>query len=243
MSLRMMSAFFFSACLTLMAQETTGTAILRHTAEAYRALRSERVEATVVMDAKTYHIETSIIGAIVRPDKFRLEIISSMMGSETISDGHSVWKYVAGFGQYTRKPASPGILPVPNALADILIGEKISIRLDSAKLVRREKLTVGGKEVNCDVIEAAYTPDVNDSGPARKKTFWVDVHHRLILRVSSFVRIGSEAGGTKEISQSITVTSIKLNEPLRDSLFVFQPLEGAKEVAELKLYGQNTETR
>lgn len=234
MSIRTLPAFF-SVCFALMAQESSGTAILRHAAQAYTHLRSESVEATVFMDMKTHRIEFPIVGAIVRPDKFHFEVVNSLMGSHTISDGHNIWKYVASFQQYTKMPVSPGIIPLEEGPRDILAGERVLDRLRSAVRLRREKLFVDGKQVDCDVIEATYEPDESGNpGKDTRKTFWVDVHRGVILKVSSLIRMDSpETGGAREIAQSVTVTSIKLNVPLRDSLFVFVAPEGAKEVAQL----------
>ena len=210
MSSKIAPVFLFSACFALMAQETSGTAILRHAAAAYKSLKSERVEATVVMDMKTYRIEIPVVGAIVRPGKVRFEVINSMMGSQTISDGQTMWKYVASFRQYTKQPVSQGIFPIADGPADILTGEKVLDRLQSAKLLRREKLTVDGKQVDCDVVEAAYTTEALNPGQTERKTFWVDVHRGVILRISSLIRMDSSGtGGTREVAQSITVTSIE----------------------------------
>ena len=197
---------FFFVCCVLMADDSDGTAVLRHAAEAYRRLKSESFEATVAMDTNGHRVETPITGAIVRPGKLRFEVLNSMIGSQTVSDGHSVWKYVASFGQYTRKPASPETFPVADGAADIFTGERVLHHLQSAKLLRREKLMVDGKQVDCDVIEAAY-----EGG---KKTFWVDVHRRVILRETSLIRMDSSQGSwTRQMAQTITVTSIRLNEP------------------------------
>jgi len=234
MSLRIAPVFFLSVGFTVMAREPSGTAILRRAAEAYKSLKSESVEATVVTEMKTFRTETPIAGWIARPGKLRFEVTNSMIGSQTISDGRSTWKYVPSFGQYTRTPAFPNIFPVPEGSADILIGAHIMDRLHSAKLLRREKLTVDGKPVDCDVIEAAYTPERPNPGPPRTKTFWVDIRRKLILKASSLVRMdSSEAAGPLEMAQSISVNSIKLNTRMPDSLFVFIPPEGAREVSEL----------
>ena len=234
MSLRTLSAFF-SVCFGLMAQESVGTAILRHAAQVYGRLRSESVEAIVIMNMDTHRIEIPIVGARTRPDKFHLEVVNSVIGSHTISDGHNIWKYVASFQQYTKAPASPGVIPIEDGPRDILAGERVLDRLQSAVRVRREKLSVEGKQVDCDVIEATYEPiESGNPGKDPRKTFWIDVRRGVILKVFSRIRMDSETGGGREIAQSVIVTSIKLNEPIRDSLFVFVAPVGAKEVAQLE---------
>jgi outer membrane lipoprotein-sorting protein len=225
MPLRIVSGLIFCCC-ALAAEDGSGVAVLRRAAQAYRSLRSESFKATVVMDTKGHRIEVPISGAIARPGRVRFEVINSMIGSQTVSDGRSVWKYVPSFGQYTRKPATQDAFPVADGAADMFTGEKILDHLQSAKLLRREKLKVNGKQADCDVIEATYT--------GGKKTFWVDVHRGVILRGASSISMDySQGGWEREMAQTITVTSIRLNEPLRESLFVFVPPEGAREVDEL----------
>ena len=118
---------------------------------------------------------------------------------------------------------------------DILAGAKVLDRLQNAKFLRQEKLSVDGKDVDCDVIEAEYEPNFADrtrqEGP---KTFWVDRDRSVILKTSYLLKINSAAsGGPLEMDQSITVTSIRLNQPVPDRLFAFVPPEGAREVDEL----------
>jgi len=223
--------------LALTAQEPDASTILRQVAQTYQEVKSQSVEATFVLDRKTspMRIEIPISGTILKPGRVRLEVNSPMMGSQTISDGRSTWMYVARFQQYTRKPVSPGIFPMSDGPGDIFAGENILDRLKTAKLLRQERLSVDGREIDCDVVQAEYSPRPGDqprqTGP---KTFWVDRRRSIILKTSSLLRIDSPRfGGPLEMTQSITVTSIKLDGPLPDSLFVFVPPEGAREVDEI----------
>jgi outer membrane lipoprotein-sorting protein len=229
MSPHFVSAFFLSGCLALAAQELTATDILRRVAQTYKDAESQSVEATMVLEISAHRMEIPVNGAVLRPNKLRLEVHNAMVGSQTISDGQYTWQYVAGFQQYTRKPASPGLFPMTDGPGDILAGEKVLDRLQTAKLLRQEKLSVDGNKVDCDVIEAEYTPKSGDkpqqNGP---KTIWVDRQRGIILRISTVLRMKSLP--MDEVLESITVTSIKLNESLSDSLFVFRPPQEAKKV-------------
>jgi outer membrane lipoprotein-sorting protein len=224
-----------SASFALMAGEPSGLDVLRQASETYSHMKTESIEATVVMDLRTHRVEIPIKGVITRPDKFYFEVVNAMMGSQTISDGHYTWKYVAAFQQYTKVLASPGSLPIAEGPREILTGENLLDHLQSAVLLPAEKLTVDGKEVLCDVVEATYEPDAAaDPGSSTRKTFWVDAQRGVILKVASRIRMDSaETGGAREIPQTVTVHSIKINEPLRASLFAFIAPEGVREVAQL----------
>jgi outer membrane lipoprotein-sorting protein len=186
------------------------------------------------MKTNPMRVEIPMTGAMVRPGKVRLEMNHPMMSSQTISDGRNTWKCVARFQQYTRQPVSQGVFPMSDGPGGILAGENVLDRLQTAKLLRREKLSVDGQEVDCDVIEAEYSSKPGDpSGREGPKTFWVDRDRSVILKTSFLAKIVSPAGGAQEMTESITVTSIRLNQPVPESLFAFAPPEGAREVDEL----------
>jgi outer membrane lipoprotein-sorting protein len=229
MSFHLISLLFVSACLAFAAQEPTATSILQRVAQTYKDLKSQSVEATMVLEVRDHRIEVPITGATTKPGKLRLEVHNAMVGSQTISDGRNLWQYVAGFQQYIRKPAKPGLYPMTDGPGDILAGENILDRLKAARRLRQEKLRVDGKDIECDVIEAEYTPAPGDvpkqNGP---KTIWVERQRHTILKVSAIVNMPSVPGG--EALESITVTSIRLNPTLPDSLFTFVPPKEAQEV-------------
>jgi outer membrane lipoprotein-sorting protein/peroxiredoxin len=237
MSTRSVPAFFFSAVCVLTAQDPDANAVLGKVAQTYKSLKTQHTEAIVVTDMKAQgmRIEMPVTVAVVKPDKLRVEIKNPMMGSQTISDGQSTWMYVAMLKQYTKKAASPGVSSMSSGPGDLLQGEKVLDRLQSAQVVRQEKLSLEGQEIDCYVIEAEYTPKAGDQvGQEGPKIFWIDKTRSVILKAASTMKMkSSPMGGPMEMTQTVTVTSIKLDERLPDSLFVFVPPDGAKEVDEL----------
>jgi outer membrane lipoprotein-sorting protein len=233
MSLKIVCSFSILGFI-LAAREPDATDILRQIARTYSGIKSQSFEATVVLDLKTssMRLEIPMTAAMTRPGKVRFEMNNPMLSSQTISDGRNTWKYVARFQQYTRTPAAPGTLPMMDGPGVLLAGERILDQLQSARLLRQEKLIVDAREVDCDVIEAAYSPDTADVSVGIVKTFWVDRSRRLLLKVSLQKKI-SAPGGSFEMQESISVSSVRLNEPLAESLFAFVPPEGAREVADL----------
>jgi outer membrane lipoprotein-sorting protein len=225
---------FLYVCCALTAQESSPTDILQSVAQANKNLKSLSIEATIVLDFRGHRMEIPIAGAVVKPDKFRFEIKNQMMGSQTISDGRNTWKYVDTLKQYTRKSAAKDALPLNEGAGDIFAGENVMDRLQAAKLFPGETLFVDGREVRCAVIEAEYASGDGDPASQKKvKTFWVDEQRGVILKARSLMKMNSSSVGETLVTQSTTVTSIRLNQPVPGSSFVFIPPAGAREVAEI----------
>ena len=237
MSARFVSALILWACLPAAAQEQDAATILRKVEQTYKDLKSQYIEATIVIDMKTQgmRMEMPTTMAILKPDKVRFEIKNPMMGTQTVSDGQNTWMYMAMLKQYTKKKAARGPSSPSGGPAEILTGEKVMDRLKTAKLLRQEKLSVNGTETECYVLEAEYMPNKGDEpGEEGPKTFWVDKERSVILKAATIMKSkSSPMGGPMEVAQTATVTSFKLNDLLRDSLFVFVPPDDAKEVDEL----------
>jgi outer membrane lipoprotein-sorting protein len=233
MSLRLVFACSLAA-FALPAQEPSAESILKQVAQTYRGIRTESIEATLVLvaNANAMRIEIPVTGARRGPGEVRIEAKNPMMGTQTVSDGKHVWKYVDRFQQYTKKPASEGMDAATQGPGRILAGEKVMDGLVKSNLLRREKVPVAGKEIECDVIEAVYS-GTEDGQPKREesKTYWVDRDRSVILKMSFPLMVPS-SGGRLEMTQTIAVNSIRLDQPLSDSLFVFTPPAGAREVAE-----------
>jgi outer membrane lipoprotein-sorting protein len=212
-----------------------GKAILRRAAETHKSIRSESFEAMVVMQTQSssMRMEMPMTGAMVRPGKLRLDMKNAMLSSQTISDGRNTWKYVPAFQQFTRKPETLKVFSMSEGPGDIVAGENLLVGLRSAKLLRREKLPVDGQEVECDVVEAEYAAAPNSSGEEAIKTFWVDRDRNVILKLSFATKIGSPGSRPLEVTETITITSIRLDQPIAESLFAFVPPAGAAEVDEL----------
>jgi outer membrane lipoprotein-sorting protein len=233
MSLRLVFACSLSV-FALPAQESPAEAVLRQVAQTYREIRTESIEATLVLvaNANAMRIEVPMTGARRGPGEVRIEARNPMMATQTVSDGKQVWKYVDQFQQYTKKPATAGMDSITKGLGQILAGEKVMDGLVKATLLRREKLSVAGKDIECEVVEAVYAK-TEDGQPRQEesKTYWVDRSRGVILKMSFPLMVPS-SGGRLEMTQTIAVNSIRLDQPLSDALFVFTPPAGAREVAE-----------
>ena len=87
----------------------------------------------------------------------------------------------------------------------------IGKRLESARVLRQEDVTVDGASIPCTVIEATYPHK-------QRRTFWVDTARQAVLREVDYAAgTGHERGAVME--HSIEVLKLNWDQPLPDSLF------------------------
>jgi thiol-disulfide isomerase/thioredoxin len=122
------------------------------------------------------------------------------------------------------------------AMGDVMDQLKSKDPYLSAKLTGEEALEVGGTKLDCYVVEAtldkmALPGSMTLSGGTLK--MWIDKASKTMLKqtFTGFMQ-GPAPAKPMEMNMAMTVTSQKLNEPIPDSVFVFTPPEGAKEIAD-----------
>jgi peroxiredoxin len=104
--------------------------------------------------------------------------------------------------------------------------------------VRREPVVVNGAPVICEVIEAVYPAPQSmgaDSSTQAYTTYWIDPSSALVLRDSLFIRIENTTSGKPlEMVQTSRYPSVSVGKPIPDSMWVFTPPPGAREVGDLR---------
>lgn len=221
-----------------------------------RALLKESGDA--LHDARSYIIEQSILVEITgglesrlqipvklaasNPDKLRIESNGAVGNTLVISNGENTWMYLGPLKQYTRTPAasSPEALmkSLNPGIADVLGEMKSKDPFLEVQLTGEEVLEAGGTRFECFVIESKL--DKIDMPGTMKLTdgvmkMWIDKKTKLTLKqTATAIMQGGALRRPAEMNQTINILSVKLNEPVPDSLFVFTPPEGAKEVKEFQ---------
>jgi len=170
----------------------------------------------------------------VNPDKMRIEMSMGGMGGlmRMISDGDDAWMYMPMLKQYSKIPADkPGDFDLIGGLVKADIPEWKEMRAN-AKVIRSEALEVDGQQRDCWVVESRRMDVVYTS--------WIDKILGLALKISVSGKVKVSAGEpAMETNMVTTIRSMKFNEDLPDSLFVFTPPADAKESKEL-LSGMGT---
>jgi len=217
--------------------------LLKESREALQAFQSYIVDQQLVIETKQRlegHVEMPVKLAVSKPGKVRIESSGPLGSTLIVSDGRSTWMYVGRVNQYTKKPAASS----PEALLETLnagVGQQLNLPESrdpyvSAKMNPDETVQMDGQPIECYVVEAALSKITIPGGLTLtdgKQTAWIDKKTKLALKMTTdSVMSGGPLAAPIETIQRVEITSFQVNQPVPDSLFVFTPPAGAKEVAE-----------
>jgi len=208
---------------------------------------------TALQKSRTYQYETDMsiemtIGdkptkltmtssvTVANPDKKRIESKGSMGSTLILADGHFTYVYFAPLKQYTKTAAIQG----PQRLLESLglgKGPDVSATLRNAKIIGTETLEIDGKRIDCWVVELIVKRfnlpvPLGAALTDATATFWFEKELAIQRQFAISGKMQMDAaGGPIEMHQKMVFRALKINEVVPDSLFVFVPPEGAKEVA------------
>jgi thiol-disulfide isomerase/thioredoxin/outer membrane lipoprotein-sorting protein len=221
-------------------------AILSQSASTYRSLGHYLFEGTVhvvLTGPRAPQIKDAPFLVAVGPEgRMRDQVTSALIGGMMVSDGKETIVYNAGLGQYTRRKSEvdTAMSPVPNrGVAGAILGRfrAIDDGALSAKRLPDARVTLEGVDRDCFVLEVAYPPSTpNVQIEELPRTYWIDKQTHLVLRQLTVVKAdGPQYGGKVEQREEITFRRAMLEPTLPDSIFVFQPPAGSREVAEFAM--------
>jgi peroxiredoxin/outer membrane lipoprotein-sorting protein len=232
-----LSVLLVSSAATEPSAGETAT-LLKSVARVYEGLVHYHIEGTLTasVDAGGTHqrLATTFELAAIRPQRLLSRFDGAMLQMYRVSNGEAVWIYHPGTNEYMREE---GALVGP-AAESATFGESIllvytayadSAAARRARIVGKETLTVGDRPVDCLVVEISANEDSSMGRTSGPDTLWVDPARSLVARSSH--RIVTEAGGM--VASSLLVFEydrIDIDEAPPESLFVFHPPEGAREV-------------
>ena len=217
-----------------------GRALFDRVVDTYRHLDRYHFEGTVSLrvtaGGNQQSFDIPMVVAHAKPGHERIEMKHPTMGMLVVDDGAHLTTWVAQTNRYLVKdapPAPPDSLPAM-APAGSPIGRwfNIEANLKEARVVRAEKVMVGGTPVDCWVVESTADPVAamnGDSTASVTSTVWVDKQRTLVMRDSTHVHSEhSPAGGPLEMTQTIVLTHASAGAPVPDSLFTFRPPAGSQ---------------
>jgi len=217
--------------------------LLNESRNALRAFQSYIVNQQVVVETKNRlqgRLEMPVKLAASNPGKVRIESSGQLGSTLMVSDGRNTWVYLGRVNQYTKTAAASS----PDALLASLntgIGQRLELAENkdpyaSAKISGEEAVQVEGKPVDCYVVEAALNKITIPGGMTLtdgQQKVWIDKKTKLAVKMATdSVMSGGPLAAPIETSQRVEITSFQVNQPVPDSLFVFTPPAGAREVAE-----------
>ncbi len=174
------------------------------------------------------------------PGKSRMETKASGLDAMLmISDGANTWMYMPLFKQYSKLP-SDSLEDVKGRMDGMGMASipDLSTMGADAKVTGSEVLEVDGQPHDCWVVEIRTDKLAGAQAGAKTQdmeyTVWIDKALGIQLKMSISGKVQTSAAAPAVATHSVTTThSIKFNEDLPDSLFVFTPPPDAKETKEL----------
>lgn len=226
------------AAVAAAASGQTAPEILKKAAETYQSLKSYQFEAEVVTESVSESNEsrsrsTKIFAAIL-PDRRRLESKGGQMSSLRVYDGHTVWEFRLGVNQFARQDQATYNPPKMNLLSDPVDQYQTLDKAEGAKLLREESIEAAGGARACWVVEVP--PKLRAGGAMLERsptTYWVDKSTNLVLKETVSTKMKMPMMDKPQTSTTTTTYTVaRINEPVPDELFHFQPPATAAEVGE-----------
>jgi thiol-disulfide isomerase/thioredoxin len=228
--------------------------LLTESGQALDRYKSYQVDQDIVIDIKgegmENHVLMSVTVAAQKPGKLRVESKGQMGGTLMVSDGANTWMYLGPLKQYVHKAAAmtpealvKNIVPGASQIMDQL---KSQDPTKTAKVSGEESIEIAGAKRDCFVIEMTFDQVTIPAGmkiSSGKQRIWIEKSTKQAVKQTMDATMeGGPLPKPMQFSQSMTVTSEKLDVPLPDSLFSFTPPMDAKEVAEIGALEKTTLT-
>jgi len=228
-------------------------AVLRQVAETYKNLKSYHFEGRYAWEQATESMglidetksEESFVSASIKPDRLRIESKNANFGVALVYDGKTKWVYASGGNEYmktevapaksaTRLPAVDPRVYLARAANLLVMYTSVADGVREAKIAGEETLEIGGRRVDCLVIEVYYLrlSTVSEPIPPTRK-LWIDKSRNVVLRENQRIEVKTPQGKTVTTKATYIFTTARLGEQVPETLFTFVPPEGAKEVTEL----------
>jgi peroxiredoxin/outer membrane lipoprotein-sorting protein len=223
-------------------------ALLKKVSERYRNLKSYHFQihllTEIQSDSMWKSLETDLDVSVSSPARSRIVMSGALGELQRFSDGSTTWTFLPELKQYRRRTGRGATEdpepPVDRAsyLAGVATGvvsqyEKLSERVRSAKVLRKESLAVGDKTVDCWVVEADSDLATEDQKTSR--TYWIDPTRLLVLKAIQSTRYEAGAdGGPLETRITTTFKQANTEETFPQTWFTFDPPPGTKEVAQFR---------
>jgi thiol-disulfide isomerase/thioredoxin len=210
-------------------EDDQASAILKKAADVHRGLQNFEFEAIQVdefpQSGANKRIESRIMTIARNTSTFRTEQGEPEDSTITISSGTTTWQYIPSRRQFTRKPGGSEERYFSRFA-------HIADSIKEASLLPGESLEIEGTSIPCYVIRVELPPR-SDRVETAFNTYWIDQRRSIVLRELFERHVKSSPfNEPPEIRASTTLTRVRLNQPLNDSLFVFTPPAGVREVDE-----------
>jgi len=229
-------------------------AILKQVAETYKNPRIYHFEGRYTLEQAfetmglkdEYRREELFVNAAIKPDRSRIESKNIALSVTTVSDSKTDWVYAPAANEYTKTEKGYDNPPNYDTTVDpaahlgvaryLPLGlSRVIDQLREAKIIGKETLEMGGRRVDCLVIEANYAPASRENElNTYTRKLWIDKSRNIVLRDIQYREFKKQLGRTDKSKVTYVFSVARVGEQVPETLFTFAPPEGAKEVAKLK---------
>jgi outer membrane lipoprotein-sorting protein len=194
-------------------------------------------------------IEVNMTTTTDSSGKMRIEAtgVTAML---MIYDGNTFWMYFSQLNKYAKVSTGAGVqgsggaVPGMPGMSGDTFGpyKNVAANVKDATILRAEKLSFGGSDVDCWVVTVDYQPHIGAASSAQPagasaangtvtKTLWIDKTHYLVYQEDSTSKATLPgAPGPMESKQTVKYESIVRDPPIGPDTFKFSPPEGATEM-------------
>ena len=237
-------------CRGLHPQED-GKQWIERVARAYEEFRSYYLEGTarIRIDGFRKTMLSERFEQYAKPKENKL-LHRAGTGNSTLvvaADGNSAAAYFGGSRQYVQNPYSDvraSLESLFNAASDFHFGHAfpgsytaLKSQLQSARILRREKVLVKSGLVDCIVVEVERVPEEGAFPQTYTiRTLWIDPAGGIVLRDVVHSQTRSSKGKVFIDSvEEMQLSSYRMNEEMTDSIFQFRPPATARIAERLDL--------
>jgi thiol-disulfide isomerase/thioredoxin len=216
--------------------------ILRDVGRTYRALDRYLFQGTFRVDLRSSGAprsqELPFLVAVGAGGRRRDQVGTGAVGASMVSDGRQTVTYDAQLGQYVRRRGNTDSLVASTpwrGVGSSLIARFAAIEegASGAKRLTDEAVVLGGSNRDCIVLELSYPPPPQAPTTEMLRTFWIDKQTHLVLRQRSIMKADvPQLGGKIEQEENASFQRASLEPTLPESLWVFRPPKGSREVAQ-----------
>jgi peroxiredoxin len=225
-------------CRSLHPQED-GRQWIERIARSYEELSSYYLKGTVLVavdwSRKTVRSEPFEQYAKPKENKFLHNAGTGSSKRVVAADGNSTTVYFGSSRQYAQRPSSD----IRSVIVSLFNNESnarlrpvfpgnyavLKSQLQSARILRREKIFLKPNPVDCIVVEVEMIPE---EGAFLKthtiRTLWIDPTSGIVLRdVAHSQTLSSKNKILIDAVEEMQLSSYRINEEIADSLFQFRP--------------------
>jgi outer membrane lipoprotein-sorting protein len=235
-----------AAFVTCAPQAPKPADLLRRVAETYKNAATYWVEASMHAEqsqqGQKQELDATLRLAGDTLGHMRVQMNAPAAQAWLVANGTDLWVFQSGMGQsqyaqlasaatdsLLRRQMLERLLQAQFPTLPIARYREVDVLSDSATLLREEKLTVDGKEVDCYVVRAVSpAPSPSAPGmPATPVTLWIDKERHVVWREEREASMSDPQAGARSIKERIDFQRVRINDALPDSLFAFTPPTGA----------------